>query len=132
MTKKILAFASLLSIAASTALGVLATPLIAQDQSEDPNSEVCMVRPTDGDGSPVKVITPQIYSQSLEAKGFTALPCEQAFPTMQDKIAWRDEVCSMVAMQSSDIHDQLEQVFGERPAVLCALAEEIVGPWQQN
>lgn len=102
-----------------------ADPVSAQT-AQPANGPVCMAR---GD---LSVILPARDVAALAAKGFTIEPCSKAFATEQSVEKWRDEVCLMAATLNSDVQDTIEQRAGERPAVLCGMAEEVVGAWQQG
>jgi len=91
----------------------------------------CLVRGI-GDGAQrtsLAVIVPQAQSLALIKKGFVAAPCETAFATARSAEDWRNRICSMAANPNEAVQNQLEAHLGERPNVLCGMAEQVIGPW---
>lgn len=69
----------------------------------------------------------------FEKKGFRQVECSASGMTDSARLrAWRDEVCELASFGNVAVQNQLERAFGERPAVLCALAERLGGPWEQG
>ncbi|MCB0072196.1 MAG: hypothetical protein KDE20_12090 [Caldilineaceae bacterium] len=119
-----------------------ATP--AQD-NDDANADlrsnaVCMLRPF-GDvpqvpvarrGQPFRILTIERAASGLEAKGFTRVDCTVADLVLAGKRAgWRDEICELASKGNEAVQNQLERAYGERPAVLCAMAEAVAGQWER-
>lgn len=93
---------------------------------------ICMARSASSGVSPMQSIVvsaPDV--QSMMAKGFKVLPCSDAFPSFEDQLRWRDNICTITATSNSNVQDQLEQLIGERPAALCGMAELALGQWKR-
>lgn len=123
---------------------MLPAPVAAQDAAratEVAKSPVCMARAF-GDVPQVSrerqaqvyyVAAPSSMSKSLAAKGFTAVDCETAqLATPTAIAAWRDQTCELAAFGNAAVQNQLETALGERPGVLCAMAQVLVGPWDRK
>lgn len=112
-------------------LGGTSVPAVAQGQRlVEGQDYVCMARTRDDAGertTRIVVLTPSV--QLMRSRGFAEFGCVQGgFPPAQ-QIEFRDEICEITADQPEGMQQQLEAVFGERPAVLCAMAEIVVGEW---
>lgn len=123
-------------LAASAALvgcfGVSGVPGSAYAQPAATNpAPVCMAR-TAGDGSVLSIILPARDAQGLMAKGFVAVPCEIAFPTEQQREEWKDAICTIASEWREELQEHFERERGERPAVLCGMAEAAVAPWERG
>lgn len=132
------------------AFGALAVsiPAAAPAQTEEQTKggmvdavPVCMIRPL-GDvpqvptarrGRPFRIITLERAAPGLEAKGFTRVDCTTADLVQVDKRrGWRNEICEIAAVGNEAVQNQFERAYGERPAVLCAAAQLVVGPWDRK
>ncbi|MEP3422873.1 MAG: hypothetical protein ABJN35_14125 [Erythrobacter sp.] len=121
---------SAVAIAALASAGV--TPLAAQEPVDDllPNA-ACFDRVAES-GDLVSIFVPVQASSGMLAKGFERQPCRVRFSLQSQREAWRDEICSLASERDEFFQSQAEIALGERPAVLCALAEIIAGPWKRE
>lgn len=114
----------------------LAAPALADDLDQVGGAPPrvtaqCLVRGI-GDGAQrtsLAVIVPQAQSLGLIKKGFVAAACETAFATARSAEDWRNRICSMASNPNEAVQNQLEAQLGERPNVLCGMAEQVVGMW---
>ncbi len=120
-----------LQLAAQTAPS--ATPLTEADRAP-----VCMARAmkdvpqvrSEKRGQQIRVVTIERSAKTMEAKGFKRVECSAADLARSDRRgAWRDEICELASTGNEAVQNQLEKAYGERPAVLCASAEQVAGPW---
>lgn len=102
---------------------------------------VCLVRPIDGrDGSAIEATGKLFFILAhprslpgLKAKGFSETDCDAAaLATDKQRDEYKERVCELAASGNDAVQSQLETVFGEAPAVLCANAEMIVGAWKRE
>jgi hypothetical protein len=121
-------------------------PAAAQDLATDASArvaseQVCMVRalrdvpqvPRERQGQPVNVLASSRSAKALEEKGFAQVECTSARLALGSEAdTWRDEICELAAFGNIAVQNQLETALGERPAVLCAMAQEVAGPWDQR
>ncbi|MCP5384193.1 MAG: hypothetical protein H6919_03285 [Sphingomonadaceae bacterium] len=83
-------------------------------------------------GQPFRILTIERAASGLEAKGFTRVDCTVADLVLAGKRAgWRDEICELASKGNEAVQNQLERAYGERPAVLCAMAEAVAGQWER-
>lgn len=96
----------------------------------DESTFVCMQRHRGEPGEKVtQIVVPRRAIGAMEMKGFEEFDCTRGgFPPAQ-QAKFRDEMCQIAADQPEAMQRQLEHVLGERPAVLCAMAEIVVGEW---
>lgn len=125
---------SVSSIAAVICAIVVAQPAVAQtDLAEDKSAAICLMieHPAEIDASAVRtgIVVPTTDVAAMIDRGFRVTPCQQLFTDTTAQIEWRDQVCAMAANQPEGIQLQLERLLGERPAVLCGMAEMVLGPW---
>jgi len=107
-------------------------PAAAQQNDDDLDSfAVCMVR-TQSDGELLSIILPPAFEDAMEAEGFERLLCSDAFTARSRVLSYRDTVCDLASIQSESVQESYEEKLGERPAVLCALAQASVGEWQRR
>lgn len=90
----------------------------------------CMARGPNTDGGRITmIVVPSPAVETMSAKGFTEFDCNREGFTLAQQVKFRDEICLIAAEQPEGMQTQLERVMGERPAVLCAMAEIVVGQW---
>ncbi|WP_257594807.1 hypothetical protein [Parerythrobacter lacustris] len=81
-------------------------------------------------GKPFLILTVARAVPNLEAKGFARVDCAATdFARADARKSWRSQICSQASEGGRADQDRLEQTYGERPAVLCAMAEAVEGPW---
>lgn len=90
---------------------------------------VCMTREEGASESARSILVPAINVPAMRAKGFINDDCARRFRSITQRRAWRDNICKYAAEQSEVLQKQYEAQFGERPAVLCGMAELVVGQW---
>jgi hypothetical protein len=67
---------------------------------------------------------------NLETKGFARVDCAATdFAQADARKSWRSRICHQASEGGRSDQDRLEQTYGERPAVLCAMAEAVEGQW---
>lgn len=109
-----------------------ATSVSAQSAAGRANAvTVCMARAAE-DGSRLVVILPATDVAAMEDRGFVLLPCGDAFASQAARERWRDNICTITATQPESVQNLLEAHLGERPGVLCGMAEIAVGPWRRG
>lgn len=106
-------------------------------QANEPNEPsqrqaglVCMER-TNGIGKVLSITVPARSVPSLLDRGFSNVDCGGPEFTHDRQIAFRDQVCKLVAEQPEGMQLQFENILGERPSVLCGMAEAVTGPWKR-
>lgn len=109
---------------AAPSLGV---PALAQTASKPPL--VCLVREGLPGNDPLHIVAPASDAAALKAKGFVAADCGDAVFARDRQIALRDRMCRIAADEPEGIQLQFERILGERPAVLCGVAEVALGAW---
>lgn len=112
-------------------LGGTSMPAMAQGKElVEGQDYVCMARTREEAGEKTtRIVVPAPSIEFMQAKGFAEFDCIRGgFPPVQ-QVKFRDEICEITADQPEGMQQQLEGVFGERPAVLCAMAEIVVGEW---
>jgi len=106
--------------------------------TEADKAPVCMTRPMsnvaqvrhENRGQPFRILTIEGAAKALESKGFTRVDCRTADLVQADKRGgWRDEICELASTGNEAVQNQLTRAYGERPAVLCAAAEQVAGQW---
>lgn len=114
---------------------ILGANAAAESGQDDFHSgAVCLNRAVatpDGE-SAFSIIVSEESVPAMEAKGFTALECRQAFASRQEAILFRDWVCSNASTPEEAVQQQFERGIGERAAVLCGMAEIVLGQWQRE
>lgn len=101
--------------------------------SKKPLSDAqCLVRAVglEGKKSGMAIIVPAAQATAMLKRGFAPVPCQSAFAAPKAATDWRDKVCNMASNPNEKVQDQLEKFLGERPNVLCGMAEQVVGQWQ--
>lgn len=124
---------------ASLAVWILQTaPLLltasdAAAQSSVGNGVVsnCMTR-TNADGSKVNVLVPQDNQPAMQAEGYQATPCGSSLGNRDAQRKWRDEICTIAATSGESTQRAVAALVGARPAVLCGMAERVIGSWEQR
>lgn len=118
-------------LGAALFMTVAAEPLGAQDAQppggSDPAAPLCMAFKNGSDAE--SVLVPATDRAAMQAKGFEVRLCAARFGSAAQRGRWRDQICGFAAFQSEPMQEQYERLFGERPAVLCAMAERVVGDW---
>lgn len=117
----------------STALCALSVVQIGQPepasaQGSDGMAKMCMERAASGEGmQATQIVVPAAAKATMEAKGFEQFQCGKGGFGVAEQAAFRDKVCGMAANAPTPVQDQLEIAMGERPAVLCGMAELVLG-----
>ncbi|WP_379548284.1 hypothetical protein ACFCW2_03735 [Qipengyuania sp. DSG2-2] len=124
--------------AAMVFVGVVSSPFALQAQGTSPNANsnpsaaICMSRAVpeelEGIASEVPVVVPARDVGGMVAKGFRVSGCKKFFASTEAQIAWRDEVCAIAALNYTGQAESFERRVGERPSVLCGLAQVALGP----
>lgn len=105
--------------------------LSAQSQPSGPPSErLCMTRAADGNSG--SIVLPPSGVEAMRAKGFVEEPCAQAFASEAKQFEWRDKICVFAATMPEGMQEQMAGMMGEHPAVLCGMAEQALGQWDQS
>lgn len=65
----------------------------------------------------------------MRAKGFAEFKCTRRNFNRERQERFRDKICGWASEKSERSQEQLERVLGERPAVLCGMAEVVLGQW---
>lgn len=105
--------------------------LSAQTTSSGAASEkVCMTRAANGNSG--SIVLPPSAVEAMTAKGFVEEPCAQAFASEAEQFEWRDKICVFAATMPEGMQEQLAGMMGEHPAVLCGMAEQALGQWDQS
>lgn len=112
---------------AASSLGV---PALAQSASKPPL--VCLVREGLPSNDPLYIVAPASDAAALKAKGFVAADCGNTAFSRDRQIALRDRICRIAADEPEGIQLQFEHMLGERPAVLCGVAEAALGAWDST
>jgi hypothetical protein len=102
--------------------------------SNPDSAPVCMTREYEADGRKraFEIITVASDVRALQTKGFVVADCKAAFRTADQQERYRDKVCVMAARFSDEVQTQFAELLGERPAVLCGMAELAVGQWEPS
>ena len=136
--------AAAMSASAMLVAGLVGTGAAAQDSqttAERDRTPVCMARAlrdvpqvrAEQRGQPFQVVTVERAVQTLEARGFVRVDCATADLARADRRAsWRDEICKLASTGNEAAQRQLARAYGEKPAVLCAMAEQVAGPWERG
>ena len=105
----------------------------ASANTDDPglgaDDRICMIR--SGEEGETAIVLPTNDREAMMAKGFVDTPCGSAFAGEEDQRRFRDRICYLTASQNENVQQQLEALLGERPAVLCGMAEQVLGQWQR-
>ncbi|MDP2129913.1 MAG: hypothetical protein U0975_08370 [Erythrobacter sp.] len=118
----------LAAVAAALPWG-FAGALVAQGQGSGDGVPICLKREGD-DGKPLAIIVPALAEKAMSDKGFVPEPCTAAFATSSLRENYRDAVCHMASTYRRDQIAVFERKYGERPGVLCGMAEVAVSQWQ--
>jgi hypothetical protein len=121
------AFTILLGALPASSLG---GPALAQAASRPPLD--CLVREGLPGNDPLHIVAPASDAAALKAKGFAAADCGDAAFSRDRQIALRDRMCRIAADEPEGIQLQFERILGERPAVLCGVAEAALGAWDST
>jgi hypothetical protein len=117
-------------------LASVPVPLAAQEiAATSLQPGVCMVR-QQAAGSELQspltpIVVPVSDTEAMTQSGFGAADCSDVFASADEQRAWRDAICTITATHAEGVQDQLENLLGARPAVLCGMAEQVLGPWQR-
>ena len=123
--------AALLGGAAVVLVASAGPPARAQSGSSGGETPICMVNPDSGDGDGVVVVS-AADATGLEAKGFQAVSCSEKFGSQTSLLSYRDAICTIASIPDKATQDTYEEQFGERPAVLCGMAERTLGQWKRQ
>ena len=87
--------------------------------------------PDETKGKAFSIVVPEADVAILEAQGFQRIDCKVAeLASKNRRLAWRDSICELAAIQNEAHQSQLERALGARPATLCASAELLEGNWK--
>lgn len=128
----------------SLAFGMLIAPVQAIHAQNDGSVEatvsgepaICMTRAktlpsnsrSDANRKPAQIVVPEMAVSGLTRKGFQQVDCNQAkLNSRASREAWRDKICRKAAFGNLAIQNQYAQIYGERPAALCAAAQRVAG-----
>jgi hypothetical protein len=100
---------------------------VAWGQTTVPPEAICMMR-EQADGTDLSIILPKVFAERLEKRGFVVADCKAAFKSDSRIKAWRDSICDVASNRTEEVQLKYDESLGERPAVLCALAEAVIGP----
>ena len=106
-------------------------PAYAQSSASSEDRSDCMIR-TNEDGTQVSILVPYENQAAMRAEGFEATPCKDSLGDRVAQMKWRDEICTIAATSSEAIQEALSSMIGARPAVLCGMAEQVIGSWDQQ
>lgn len=131
---------AMMLVAVTFAEATTAQPKTEQGQGTDAEP-ICMV-PTKGafagadqarGGRSKAILVVRKSVPDLEARGFKQSDCEQnSLKTSSDLSNYRDQVCNLAAYGNEAVQAQIYETLGEYPAVLCAHAEKVAGPWHRK
>lgn len=122
-------------ITVSVFAALLAGTSSAASQADDfPSGAVCLSRTvsTIGGENRLSIIVRLESVAAMEAKGFSQLECAEAFGSRKEALVFRDWVCSSASIPNERAQGRYEQYLGERPAVLCGMAELVLGQWEKE
>ena len=117
--------------------------LRAQDSgaliAKNPAVPICLVNsfqsvpqtPDKRRGKRYRIVVPAELASDLEARGFSRRDCE-SLAMLDDarQRQFRNETCAMAAYGNEAVQNQITNSLGVEPAILCAGAERIAGPWE--
>jgi len=104
----------------------------AQTVSEiESSGAVCMAKLGD-EGASFNIILPERFRENMLGKGYNDVACASVFGAKSRVATYRDTVCDMASNSSNVVQDNYEETLGERPAVLCAFAEAVLGDWERQ
>ena len=119
-------------LSVSLVAGSLNQPLYAQSGARNDNvGPVCMAR-TINEMPPFAIILPATDAEAMKSKGFQMQPCRESFATPKQREAWRDSICELAALPLETMQEQYAQLWGERPQVLCGMAEMATSQWRKG
>lgn len=106
-------------------------PVSAQNE---PSSSVekarCMTRKVAGqNSSQIEVLVPSTEIGGMRRKGFEVDKCTDGMSTADQRRRWRDEICTIASTSNNSVQDAFEDRLGERPNILCGMAEVTIGVW---
>lgn len=109
-------------------------PVAAHAQSvpdQDPEGAICMSRVA-ANGDQLRIILPVQSESAMQAQGYGVVPCQTAFPSAASRLAYRDNVCRIASMWREELQRRFAESRGVRSAILCGMAEQVVGPWDRR
>lgn len=107
-------------------------PVSAQSEQGASNAApVCMVRMI-SETEEFPIILPAADVDAMKAKGFEPKPCDADFGTAQQREAWKETICEMASIRTEGVHESFEAKWGERPNVLCGMAEQASSQWKRG
>lgn len=121
----------LLLIAAPVLVVIQASPTLASAQSNGTGGAAakCMAKLDSPLG---ELFVPERYVTALEAKGLAVVACPPKFRSTANVAEYRNNMCRLAAVLTVPRQDEFEASFGERPAVLCGMAEYLFGRWRRE
>jgi hypothetical protein len=112
-------------------VGLLAAGGLSAQSTSSNAAPVCMAR-TASDGSVLNIITPATDVEGLRKKGFASVSCNNAFATNEQREEWKEAICTIASTTTLGEPDSFEAQMGERPNVLCGMAELAVSQWRRG
>lgn len=116
---------------AASILSPLPKQTAAYAQEGNNAAPKCMSR-TLTSGETFRVFLPASDIGSMQARGFELENCNVHFSTQEQRENWRDRICQLASLPNKEFHDQYEQEMGQRPNVLCGMAELATTRWQRG
>lgn len=87
---------------------------------------VCMANDK-GNAGKFTILVPRANVEAMKAKGFKLTKCTAKTASRKSRRAWRNSICALAAEPDEALQKHFAEQYGERPSVLCALAEQVVG-----
>lgn len=108
-----------------------AMPALAQSGGETSGlTPICLVNANSQSDAVIVVSAADV--PALEAKGFEVVNCANSFGSETSLQSYRDAICTIASIPDKATQDLYEEQFGERPAVLCGMAERALGQWKRK
>lgn len=87
---------------------------------------VCMAIDRGSDHSFV-ILVPRANVEAMKAKGFERMRCVRKTTSRKSRRAWRNSICALAAEPDEALQKRFAEQYGERPSVLCGMAEQVMG-----
>ena len=119
-----------IAVSVSLLLIAISPSATAQEELDDLlPSAACFVR-AGSNGKAISVIVPRQSAAAMRAKEFTREPCRTSFATLAQRETYRDSVCHFASTYRPEQIAVFEELYGERPGVLCGLAQAAISQWK--
>lgn len=106
-------------------------PALAQSEPGGQNATALCMIGTPATGGRFAIIVPAADARHMRMKGFEPVQCDDVFASQAERQAFRDSICWIASSWREDLQQHFERERGERPAVLCGMAEIAVGQWER-